>query len=102
MCDPVTATIAGAAILGAGTSVYMGNKQEKAQRDAMNQAKEQQASQERLAREQMSNANRPRASKAADVLYGDAMGGGSSTNLTGPGGVAANQMPLGKSSLLGQ
>lgn len=95
--------MAGAAVAGAGAAVYNGEKQKKAQEKAgalAEQSAKTTAKQAEVATNK-ANAKAPNtaALTAANVLA--ANGGQGSTMLTGAGGVAADQLSLGKTTLLG-
>ena len=86
----------------AGVSAYQGNKQAKAQREAMRQAEEQ----ARRADEQSRQAQRKQNAKQADVggilaQNQNEMLSGGSTLLTGAGGVETDKLNLGKGNTLG-
>ena len=111
MCDPVTigtalgASASSAAAVGTlaygaaamtGLQVYQGEKARKAQNTAADQA--------RTAADQQYNAanpKRPNSAAMADANKLAASGGAGSTMLTGPGGVDASTLSLGKNTLLG-
>lgn len=103
MCDPISATIAGAAIFGAGSSVYSANKAASAQRQASQQAERQAAKQAQQSEEQFNRANQKSPDIAAMFSRNqDAMKTGiGATFLTGPQGVAPSNLVLGKTTLLG-
>ena len=103
MCDPISATIAGAAVLGAGASAYSANKQAKASK-AATQANERQAAAEAQRSEQQFNKANQKAPDIAAMFSRnqDAMKQGmGATFLTGPSGVAPSNLTLGKTTLLG-
>lgn len=97
----VTAAIA--AVAGTSYSIYAGERANREQGDAMQQAKVNQAKTEALADQAMNKANpkRPNTGAALSSLQQAAAGGASGTMLTGPSGVDASTLQLGKSTLLG-
>ena len=102
MCDPVSA-IVGAAVVGAGASMYSANKQAKAQRAGMaaaeRQAEKDRASQTRLWNK--ANQKVPQLSAMMSANRAAGSGGVGSTMLTGRQGSATSGSMLGKSTLLG-
>lgn len=101
MCDPVSATIAGAAALGAGTSAISASKARKAQRKAQASAEASAARQAQAQEEQFNRANQ-RTPDLSGLIASNkrAAGGGvGGTFLTG----AAGALPgaLGGVRLLG-
>lgn len=102
MCDPLTAVVAGSAILGAGASYVQGKKAAKAQRSAQEQ-NAQQAQQEAQRMEQQFNRQNQKMPAIAQLFASNrnaANRGLGSTFLTGTKGVPF--MPLGGGpSLLG-
>lgn len=93
----------GLAALAFGSSVYSGQQQAKAQEKAQNQATQQAKSQE-IAADQAFNAANKKKPDVANIMaqaQQDAQGGVGSTMLTGPQGVDASALKLGKSTLLG-
>lgn len=102
MCDPISASIAGAAVLGAGSSYLSGRKAAKTQKAAQAAATSQAAAQAQQAEQQYNRANQKQPALAA--LFNSnrrSVGKGvGSTFLTGTSGVKT--MPLGGGpSLLG-
>ena len=97
----ITATVA--AVAGTSYAVYSGERAHREGQDAMNQAKINQAKTESLADQAMNKANpkRPNTGAALSSLQQAAAGGPSGTMLTGPSGVDASTLQLGKSTLLG-
>ena len=106
--------IAGAMIVSTAVSAYTANsnakKQANLQREAMNESKaqavqqqQQAAAKEKQADEAFNAANRKTPDTNALLTAALAGGklGGSSTMLTGPGGVDPNKLQLGKTNLLG-
>ncbi len=103
MCDPVTATIGGAALLGAGTAVYSAEKQRKAQKRAQEQAERDAQRTAKQAELETNRANSRTADSSAIQgrnAAGNAQGVGS-TMLTGPMGVDPSALLLGQNTLLG-
>ena len=103
MCDPVTAIVAGSAILGAGSSYVSGKKAAKAQKRAQ-AANEQSAARESQRAEQAYNKANQRMPDIASLMAGNRAAAGQglgATFLTGAGGVKPGGMQLGGSSLLG-
>lgn len=102
MCDPVSLTIAGSAILGAGTSYMSGKKSAKATKTAQEQ-NAQQARDEAQRMEQQFNRQNQKMPAIAQLFNTNrqaANKGLGSTFLTGTKGVTS--LPLGGSpSLLG-
>lgn len=103
MCDPISATIAGAAVLGAGASAYSANKQSKAAKAANAQNEKQAAAEAQRSEQQFNKANQKTPDIAAMFSRNqDAMKQGmGATFLTGPSGVAPSALTLGKTTLLG-
>lgn len=103
MCDPVTAVIAGSAILGAGVSTVQGAKSRKLARQT-NAANERQAAQQaQRSEEQFNKLNQKQPGIAALFAGNKALAnkGIGSTFLTGPKGIPNSSLPLGGTSLLG-
>lgn len=103
MCDPVSAVIGGAAILGAGTSIYTSSKRLKAQRKAQ-AAAEAQAREEAARQTRQFNKVNQKQPDIAQLLKRNVTataGGVGSTSLTGPRGASAPQLGGGVGSLLG-
>lgn len=103
MCDPLTAVVAGSAILGAGTSYAMGKKQAKAQKRAL-AANEASAAKESQRAEEAYNKANQKMPDIASILAGNRAASNSgvgATFLTGAKGVAPSALPLGGSTLLG-
>ena len=102
MCDPLTAVVAGSAILGAGTSYLQGKKANKQAKNAQEQ-NAQQAQQEAQRMEQQfnrQNQKMPAIAQLFDRNRAAANRGLGSTFLTGTRGVTG--LPLGGGpSLLG-
>lgn len=102
MCEPVSLSILGAAVIGATTSAVVGNQQriagERQAGAARDQAQRQADRANELANADVQKEKKPK--DAAEVLYGNA-GDSGSTSLTGPSGAAAGSNSLGGSSLLG-
>lgn len=103
MCDPVTAVVAGSAILGAGTSLYSGAKARKQANKAQAANEREAAAQAQRSETQFNKLNQQQpgiAAMLASNKLGNSRGIGS-TFLTGPKGVPNNTLPLGGTSLLG-
>lgn len=101
MCDPVTAVIAGSAILGAGVSVQQGSKARKQARQAQTANEAMAARQAQRSEEQFNRANR-KLPGVAGLLASNKAGasrGIGSTFLTGAGGVPG-RLPLGGAATL--
>ena len=102
MCDPVTimAVVGG---LSAGMQYDQGEKARKAQQDANSQATAAATKQAELADQANNKAN----AKSPDLMglssqnALDAKGGVGSTMLTGPAGIDAKSLMLGRTTLLG-
>ena len=110
----VEAAIIGAAIAGAATSYYQGEKQQKAQESASRDASslaQQQAKQAKDAQTRSLNESRAAEQQANRMNRRDAAGSGmpkpgsgsgnASTLLTGPSGVDPAMLQLGRNTLLG-
>jgi len=83
-------------------SIYNGNRQASAQRDAQNQALANAQKQERAADEANNRVNQKKPDTAAILQAAQqSTGGAGSTLLTGPAGVASGALTLGKNTLLG-
>lgn len=97
------------AVVFTGYSIYQGEKASKQQEQALQmqaqaqrEAKANAEQQTRMADEAMNRANRKSPNMAAINQMAAGGGGGlSATMLTGPQGVAGNQLQLGKTTLLG-
>lgn len=103
MCDPISAVVAGSAILGAGSSYIKGKKQAKMQKQAQ-AANEASAAKEANRAEQAYNKANQRMPDIASIMAGNRAAAGrglGATFLTGAGGVNPSALPLGGSSLLG-
>ena len=103
MCDPLTAVVAGSAILGAGTSYMQGKKAAKAQKRAI-AANEASAAKESQRAEEAYNKANQKMPDIASILAGNRAAstqGVGATFLTGAKGVAPGALPLGGSTLLG-
>lgn len=97
---PIASLIVSA--VGVGTSIYQGNKQDKANKSAANQAKEN-ARKAQAQADIDTNRTNQKQTDAQSVLskqQQDAAGTGS-TMLTGVGGIDPNSLKLGKQTLLG-
>lgn len=102
--------MAAAAVAATAYSVYSGERAADAQQEAMQkqeaaqkQALDLQKKQAATAEQNMNRANRKQPDVAAISQQSQAMAGqgGGSTMLTGPQGVNPNELALGKSTLLG-
>lgn len=95
---------AAAAVVGAGYSIYNGERTASAQSDAQNQSKQAAKDQATSADIAMNRANQ-KAPDTSAILSGIQQAGKfgqSGTMLTGPTGVDSSSLTLGKSTLLGQ
>lgn len=100
--DPLSWAVIGSAVLGAGTSIDAQRKAKNQADDAAKQAQQQadQATQEAQKQNDiMTNRSNQRRADSSAATPGLGLG---TTMLTGPQGVAGNQLQLGKSTLLGQ
>ena len=100
--DPLSWAVIGSAVLGAGTSMDAQRKAKNQAADAAKQAQQQadQATQEAQKQNDiMTNRSNQRRADSSAATPGLGLG---TTMLTGPQGVAGNQLQLGKSTLLGQ
>ncbi|AQW29118.1 hypothetical protein JK151_08905 [Ralstonia syzygii subsp. celebesensis] len=96
--------LAAAAVAGTAYSIYNGQQQASAQKDAAQKAQQnaaQQADQADQANNR-ANAKSPDVGAMLSANQQAAKGGMSGTMLTGPTGVDPSQLSLGKSTLLGQ
>ena len=103
MCDPVTAIVAGSAVLGAASARSQGKKAAKQQKAAQ-AANEASAAREANRAEQAYNKANQRMPDIASIMAGNRAAAGQglgATFLTGAGGVKPGGMQLGGSSLLG-
>jgi uncharacterized FAD-dependent dehydrogenase len=96
-------TAATASVAASGASVYQGQKAQKAQRRAANQATMQAEMQHRQAEREFNRANQKRPNIAALAARNRAMSGGGvgGTFLTGTMGAPTSSGMLGRTSLLG-
>jgi len=95
--------LAGAAVAGTAYTVYAGEQAKGDRKDAMNEARTNQAKAEASADMERNRLN-PKKANASGVMSGiqqAAKGGASGTMLTGPSGVDPSALQLGKSTLLG-
>lgn len=94
---------AAAAVAGTGYAIYSGEKARSAQSDAMATAKTNQLNTEALADQAMNkaNPNKPNTMSALSSVQQAGKAGPSGTMLTGPSGVDASTLQLGRSTLLG-
>ena len=97
---PIASLIVSA--VGVGTSIYQGNKQDAANRNSANQAKENAKKAQAQADIDTNRANQKQ-TDAKSVLsqQQQAAVGSGSTMLTGVGGIDPNSLKLGKQTLLG-
>jgi len=98
-----TAVMAAASVATVAASIYSGNKQADAAKDASRQAQANADKQMKAADEANNRANQkaPDTRSILDAAKLAGRGGASGTMLTGPQGVDPNQLSLGKSTLLG-
>lgn len=91
-----------ASVAGVGASLYQANKQDKANKSATNQAKENARNAQAQADIETNKANQKK-TDAQSVLsqQQQAAGGAGSTMLTGASGIDPNSLKLGKQTLLG-
>ena len=103
MCDPITAVVAGSAILGAGTSLSASSKAAKASKATNAQNAATAAADAQRSEQQFNKANQKSPDIAAMFARNQeaAKSGMGATFLTGPAGVAPSALTLGKSTLLG-
>lgn len=103
MCDPVSATIAGGALLSAGVSYTQGQKQEKQAERAAAQAQQNAEKQATAADRDMNrrNAKQPNLAALYSANKQSAQGGAAGTSLTGPTGVDPASLMLGRNTILG-
>lgn len=100
--DPLSWAVIGSAVLGAGTSIDAQRKAKNQADDAAKQAQQQADKATQEAQKQndiMTNRSNQRRADSSAATPGLGLG---TTMLTGPQGVAGNQLQLGKSTLLGQ
>lgn len=100
--DPLSWAVIGSAVLGAGTSIDAQRKAKNQAADAAKQAQQQADKATQEAQKQndiMTNRSNQRRADSSAATPGLGLG---TTMLTGPQGVAGNQLQLGKSTLLGQ
>lgn len=100
--DPLSWAVIGSAVLGAGTSIDAQRKAKNQAEDASRQAQQQADKATQEAQKQndiMTNRSNQRRADSSAATPGLGLG---TTMLTGPQGVAGNQLHLGKSTLLGQ
>ncbi len=100
--DPLSWAVIGSAVLGAGTSIDAQRKAKNQADDAAKQAQQQADKATQEAQKQndiMTNRSNQRRADSSAATPGLGLG---TTMLTGPQGVAGNQLHLGKSTLLGQ
>lgn len=103
MCDPISASIVGAAVIGGGLSAYSGSKAASATKKAATASEQQAAAQAQRAEQQFNKLNQKQPGIDAMIAANQrAAGRGiSSTFLTGPSGVKSSAYSLGGGSLLG-
>jgi len=100
--DPLSWAVIGSAVLGAGASIDAQRKAKNQADDAAKQAQQQADKATQEAQKQndiMTNRSNQRRADSSAATPGLGLG---TTMLTGPQGVAGNQLQLGKSTLLGQ
>lgn len=100
--DPLSWAVIGSAVLGAGTSIDAQRKAKNQADDAAKQAQQQADKATQEAQKQndiLTNRSNQRRADSSAATPGLGLG---TTMLTGPQGVAGNQLQLGKSTLLGQ
>lgn len=97
-------TAAVAAVVGTAYTVYSGERAADAQSSAQNEARANAEKQATAADQAQNKANQKKPDTSAILSAAGQAGkvGESSTMLTGPMGVNANQLNLGKNTLLGQ
>lgn len=99
----MSGALVAAAVVGTAYSIYNGEKQRSAQGEAQSQAKEAATKQAAQADQAMNKAS-PKAPDTSAILsqaQQSSKAGASGTMLTGPTGIDANSLTLGKSTLLG-
>ncbi len=112
MSGAVTATtvLAAAAVAGTAYTIYSGEKAREQQGEALSQQRQAQAEAKTVAEKQQqtaeqnvnrANAKQPDAGAILSAATQAAKGGPAGTMLTGPTGVNAADLSLGKSTLLG-
>jgi hypothetical protein len=106
VCDPVTIAAASLAVatVGTGAAIYQGSESAAAQSRAADQAAKN-AADTKAANERAINAANQKSPDLAAIAASNkalASGGVGSTMLTGPTGVAAGSLDLGKNTLLGR
>jgi uncharacterized protein HemX len=106
MSGAITATqvLAAVAAVGAGYSIYSGERAASAQQDAQNQAMANAEKQANAADQAQNRANQKHPDTSAILSAAGQAGkaGESGTMLTGPAGVNTSTLNLGKNTLLGQ
>lgn len=106
MCDPITLGIASlaTAVVGTGASIIGASKARKQQQQAMMQAERQAAETKAQNERAINRANQKSPDLAAIFGFNKVGQGGGvgSTMLTGPSGVPAGTMSLGRNTLLGR
>lgn len=102
MCNPIAFALTAVAAATAG-SAYVANKGLKAQKSAQQQAVVSAQQADRRAEQANNKANQksPNVTAALSAAEQAALRGGSSTMITGPGGVNTSDLLLGKQTLLG-
>lgn len=100
----VAAVGAGALAASVGVQIHNGVQQGKAQKNAMNDARDNALKQESAAQQSTNKANQKKPDTLAILSSAQQAGkaGPSGTMLTGPMGVDPNALTLGKTTLLGQ
>lgn len=97
----IEAAIIGAAIAGAGASVYSAKKQSDAQKKAQRSAEAIAEKQKNQAEREFNRANAKTPDLAGIMASNKRAEGAGSTMLTGPQGVSQDALSLGKNTLLG-
>ena len=103
MSGATSVVMAVAAVAGAAISYTNGQEQKKSAEKAASQAQANARKQEKAADEATNRANTKRADTGAalDSAMQAGKAGASGTMLTGPQGISADQLNLGKNTLLG-
>lgn len=103
MSGATTAVVAAAAVAGTVIAYQNGQEQKKAAENAARQAQANAQRQEKAADEATNRANqrRPDTGAILDAARQAGKAGASGTMLTGPQGVSADSLNLGKNTLLG-
>jgi hypothetical protein len=104
MSGATTAVMAAAAVAGTAVAYNAAQDQKKAAKNAAAQAEQMAVKQEAQADQafNLANKKKPNAGAMAAANQQAALAGGAGTMLTGPMGVAPDELQLGKNTLLGQ